>query len=32
MWFTSDNAAPAHPAVMAALAASNTGAELSYVA
>lgn len=30
MWFTSDNAAPAHPAVMAALAAANTGAELSY--
>ncbi len=30
MWFTSDNAAPAHPAVMAALAAANSGTELSY--
>lgn len=30
MWFTSDNAAPAHPAVMAAIAAANTGAETSY--
>ncbi|MEM9429528.1 MAG: beta-eliminating lyase-related protein [Pseudomonadota bacterium] len=30
MWFTSDNAAPAHPAVLEALAAANTGFSGSY--
>ncbi len=30
MWFTSDNAGPAHPRVMEALAAANTGYARSY--